>query len=120
MAPNCSIEKPLSDIDLRRKLTLGPDASDPRPRSTGPRKMAPNHSTEYRHHSFNTNGEHSRQNTSKPKNWWDPPEEEETERLSKDDISTDKCEANESTDHSGLELWFREKKSAWHMIFTQS
>ena len=84
------------------------------------RKMTPNCSTEYRHHSVNTSGEHSRQNTSKPKNWWDPPEEEETERLSKDDISTDKCEANESTDHSGLELWFREKKSAWHMTFTQS
>ena len=22
--------------------------------------------------------------------------------------------------HSGLELWFREKKSSWHMTFTQS
>ena len=23
-------------------------------------------------------------------------------------------------EHSGLELWFREKKSSWHMTFTQS
>ena len=101
-APICSTEKPLSDIDLRRKLTVGPDVSDPRPRSTGPRKMAPNCSTEYRHHSFNTSGEHSRQNTSKPKNWWDPPEEEEAEKQSEDDISTDKCEGNESTDDGGM------------------
>ena len=28
-------QKPLSDIDLRRKLTGGPDVSDPRPRSPG-------------------------------------------------------------------------------------
>ena len=66
------------------------------------RKMTPNCSTEYRHHSVNTSGEHSQQNTSKPKNWWDPPEEEETERLSEDDTSTDKCEGNESTDEGGM------------------
>ena len=25
-----------------------------------------------------------------------------------------------NAEHSGFELWFREKKSAWHMTFTQS
>ena len=39
-------QKPLSEIDLRRKLTGGPDVPDPRPRSPGPRKTAPNRSTE--------------------------------------------------------------------------
>ena len=39
-------QKPLSNIDLRKKLTGGPDVSDPRTRSPGPRKMAPNCSTE--------------------------------------------------------------------------
>ena len=76
------------------------------------RKMTPNCSTEYRHHSVNTSGEHSQQNTSKPKNWWDPPEEEETERLSEDDTSTDKCEGNESTDQRLNRKGLPDKRSA--------
>ena len=96
-------QKPLSNIDLRRRKLIGvPDISDQKPRSSGPQKMAPNCSTEYRHHSLNTSGEHTRQDTNKPKNWWFPPEEEEMEILSKDDISTDKCEGNESTEEEGM------------------
>ena len=87
--------KTLSNIDLRRKITGVPGF--PQLRSPGPRKMAPNCSTEYRQLPLNTSSEHTRQVTNKPKNWWDPPEEEEAERLSEDDISTDKCEGNESS-----------------------
>ena len=100
--------RPLSKIDLRRKLDGEPDFPnqrkhptqlskiDLRRKFTGaqrilyrdpvPQKMAPNCSEEHRH---------LPPPPPPTRNWWDDPEEDE--KLSEDDISTDKCEGNDSS-----------------------
>ena len=101
--------RPLSKIDLRRKLDGEPDFPnqrkhptqlskiDLRRKFTGaqrilyrdpvPQKMAPNCSEEHR------------QVPPPPpnRNWWDDPEEDEEEKRSEDNISTDKYEGNDSS-----------------------
>ena len=73
----------LSKIDLRRKLT---GAQRILYRDPVPQKMAPNCSEEHRH---------LPPPPPPARNWWDDPEEDE--KLSEDDISTDKCEGNDSS-----------------------
>ena len=102
--------RPHSKIDLRRKLDGEPDFSDQRKHPTQlsktdirrkltgaqrilyrdpvPRKMAPNCSEEHRH---------LPPPPPPTRNWWDDPEEDENEKFSEDDISTDKCEGNDSS-----------------------
>ena len=75
----------LSKIDLRRKLT---GAQRILYRDPVPQKMAPNCSEEHRH---------LPPPPPPARNWWDDPEEDEGEKLSEDDISTDKCEGNDSS-----------------------
>ena len=92
---NDSTPKPLSKIDLRRKLDGEPDFPDQRKHPTqlskidlrrkltgaqrilyrGPvlQKMAPNCSEEHHHLPPNTGSENTRQIINKPRNWWDPP-----------------------------------------------
>ena len=70
---------------------------------------APKCGTEHRHRPFIASGEYARYEANQSNNWsnsqWQQAdsleEEEEGEKLSEDDISTDECDKNDSSEEEG-------------------
>ena len=120
--PKCS--RSLPKIDLRKKLEKVPVFSKtklhndkgplqsrinrdlPGPWTAG---RAPKCGTEHRHRPFIASSEHARYEVSPSNNWSNSQlqqadsmeEEEEGEKLSEDDISTDECDKKDSSEEEG-------------------